>query len=106
MPIRNPFARRLSPGVTPALRDEKSDMTGDPAHPGFERVETVGSGRTSTSSIFTGIRGGRRSQDTGEYKMSGMSSLDYHLTWVAVPSAVALWLVMDLPASEDPISTE
>ncbi|KAL2118970.1 hypothetical protein VTJ04DRAFT_5929 [Mycothermus thermophilus] len=70
MPIRNPFARRPSPGVTPALRDEKSDMTGDPAHPGFERVDTVGSGRTSTSSIFTGIRGGRRSQDTGEYKMS------------------------------------
>ncbi|KAL1839013.1 hypothetical protein VTJ49DRAFT_1988 [Mycothermus thermophilus] len=71
MPIRNPFARRPSPAAAnPAIQDEKRAMGGDPAHPGFERVDTVGATRTSTSSVFSSIRGGRRSQDTGEYKMS------------------------------------
>lgn len=70
MPIRNPFARR--PG--PAVQDENQRPgsaagTPDPAHPGFERVDTVGSKASSAFSISS-----RRSQDTGEYKLSGMST--------------------------------
>jgi len=70
MPIRNPFARR--PAAT-AAQDESSrpgSAAGggetDAAHPGFERVDTVGSKASSVLSIRS-----RRSQDTGEYKMSG-----------------------------------
>lgn len=74
MPIRNPFARR--PGATAMAQDENSrpgSAAGevDVAHPGFERVDTVGSKASSALSIRS-----RRSQDTGEYKMSGM--LLYH----------------------------
>jgi hypothetical protein len=69
MPIRNPFARRPGPA---AVQDEGSaagtTTTTDAAHPGFERVDTVGS---KASSAFS-IRSSRKSQDTGEYKMSGM----------------------------------
>ncbi|KAH6854593.1 hypothetical protein B0I37DRAFT_441575 [Chaetomium sp. MPI-CAGE-AT-0009] len=75
MPIRNPFARR--PG--PATAQDESTQPGsaapttasaDAVHPGFERVDTVGS---KASSAFS-IRSSRPSQDTGEYKMSGMST--------------------------------
>jgi len=75
MPIRNPFARR--PGPAAAVQDENqrpdsaggtTTTTTDAAHPGFERVDTVGS---KASSAFS-IRSSRKSQDTGEYKMSGM----------------------------------
>ena len=74
MPIRNPFARR--PG---ALQQDEHQRPGsaaseatttDAAHPGFERVDTVGSKASPAFSIRSS--GGRRSQDTGEYKMSGM----------------------------------
>lgn len=72
MPIRNPFARRPGPATA---HDESSrpgsaagPTTTDAAHPGFERVDTVGS---KASSAFS-IRSSRPSQDTGEYKMSGM----------------------------------
>jgi hypothetical protein len=63
MPIRNPFARR--PGAAIATVDEnlRPDANTPPA---FERVDTVGS---KASSVLT-IRS-TRSQDTGEYKMSG-----------------------------------
>lgn len=64
MPIRNPFARR--PGVVVSqeenLRPELANQC-----PGFERVDTVGSKASSVLSIRSA-----RSQDTGEYKMSGM----------------------------------
>ena len=68
MPIRNPFARR--PG-TLVIQDENQhpdSAAGSPdvAHPGFERVDTVGSKASSAFSIRS-----RKSQDTGEYKMSG-----------------------------------
>jgi hypothetical protein len=63
MPIRNPFARR--PGVA-GPQDELLQPGSDIAHPGFERVDTVGSKASSALSV-----GSRRSQDTGEYKMSG-----------------------------------
>ena len=59
MPIRNPFARR--PGAGPA-QDEGEQPGLDNGPPGFERVDTIG----SKASIRSG-----KSQDTGEYKMSG-----------------------------------
>lgn len=75
MPIRNPFARRPGPA---AVQDENQrpgsaagTLTPDAAHPGFERVDTVGSKASSAFSIHSS----RKSQDTGEYKMSGMLRL-------------------------------
>lgn len=78
MPIRNPFARRPGPAQVQAQQDENNTSNNsrpgsvqceDPAHPGFEREDTVGS-KASLSSAWS-IRSGRKSQDTGEYKMSG-----------------------------------
>lgn len=71
MPIRNPFARR--PGAL-ATNDENlhpNDNTAPAANrnaspPGFERVDTVGSKASSALSIRSA-----KSQDNGEYKMSG-----------------------------------
>lgn len=64
MPIRNPFARRQADegSLRPPLTIEPALET----PPGFERVDTVGSKASSAVSISS-----RRSQDTGEYKMSG-----------------------------------
>ncbi len=65
MPIRNPFARR--PGTV--SQDEGARAvatTEDPSHPGFERVDTVGSKASSATSIRS-----VKSQDTGYYEMSG-----------------------------------
>ncbi|KAJ4290151.1 hypothetical protein N0V88_006660 [Collariella sp. IMI 366227] len=76
MPIRNPFARRPGPA---ALQDDaqrpgsSAAVRSDAAHPGFERVDTVGS---KASSAFS-IRGSRKSQDTGEYKMSAVFTYQY-----------------------------
>lgn len=71
MPIRNPFARRpglMIPHEESIGSDSSSSLSAaDPAHPGFERVDTVGSKASSALSVRS-----RRSQDTGEYKMSGM----------------------------------
>ncbi|KAK4039769.1 hypothetical protein C8A01DRAFT_46797 [Parachaetomium inaequale] len=80
MPIRNPFARRPGPA---AVQDEGSAAgsttttitTTDAAHPGFERVDTVGS---KASSAFS-IRSSRKSQDTGEYKMSVVNDSGVYL---------------------------
>ncbi|KAK0668556.1 hypothetical protein QBC41DRAFT_121818 [Cercophora samala] len=80
MPIRNPFARR--PGVIVTAHDENS-RPGSAAgsqkegvlSPGFERVDTVGS--KASSSAFS-IRS-RRSQDTGEYKMSVVNDSGIYL---------------------------
>lgn len=47
--------------------------------PGFERVDTVGS---KASSAFS-IRSSRRSQDTGEYKMSG--TVPEKVSWMSGP---------------------
>lgn len=70
MPIRNPFARR--PGG-PVVNDEnlRPEFAADgsrTALPGFERVDTVGSKASSAVSVRSG-----KSQDNGEYKMSGMA---------------------------------
>ncbi|KAK4197046.1 hypothetical protein QBC40DRAFT_108794 [Triangularia verruculosa] len=90
MPIRNPFARR--PGVIVTAHDENS-RPGSAAgsqkdgivSPGFERVDTVGSKASSAFSIRS-----RRSQDTGEYKMSVVNDSGIYLP----PSPVekeAIW---------------
>jgi hypothetical protein len=64
MPIRNPFTRR--PGTATAANDENLHPNGN-SPPGFERVDTVGS---KASSAALSIRSSK-SQDNGEYKMSG-----------------------------------
>jgi hypothetical protein len=66
MPIRNPFARRPSVVGSQDENTRPNTASEDVAHPGFERVDTVGSKASSALSISS-----RRSQDTGEYKMSG-----------------------------------
>ncbi|KAH8893743.1 hypothetical protein GQ53DRAFT_745189 [Thozetella sp. PMI_491] len=76
MPIRNPFARR--PGIT-VSHDENAvpdaiDAPVDVAHPGFERVDTVGSRASLSLSIPS-----RKSQDTGEYKMSVVNDSGVYL---------------------------
>lgn len=65
MPIRsfNPFAKR--PGNDENIRPELLNPA-DASHPGFERVDTVGSKASSALSIRSA-----KSQDTGDYKMSG-----------------------------------
>lgn len=60
MPIRNPFAKR------PQGADAQDENLRPDASAGFERVDTVGSKASSVLSIRTS-----RSQDTGDYKMSG-----------------------------------
>ena len=70
MPIRNPFARRSGPVSQDENARTDTDAADNPSHPGFERVDTVGSKASSALSIRSS-----RSQDTGEYKMSGMSPL-------------------------------
>ncbi|KAM0329992.1 hypothetical protein ACHAQA_004161 [Verticillium albo-atrum] len=63
MPIRNPFTRRPGPGVV--AQDENAHPADDrlnPSHPGFEKVDTVGSKASSALSVNSG-------QDNGEYKM-------------------------------------
>jgi len=90
MPMRNPFARR--PGA-PVIQDENSrpgSATGEveSVHPGFERVDTVGSKASSALSIRS-----RRSQDTGEYKMSGTQRVTPPPIPAKIPIAIALDIV-------------
>ncbi|EGO53492.1 hypothetical protein NEUTE1DRAFT_74131 [Neurospora tetrasperma FGSC 2508] len=72
MPIRNPFARRLGVAVTQDENVRPGSDAGntDLAHAGFERVNTVG---FRASSAFN-IRSNKKGQDTGDYKMSGMTN--------------------------------
>lgn len=72
MPIRIPFARRL--GNDENVHPEPLAVK-DVLHPGFERVDTVG----SKASLALSIRS-VRSQDNGDYKMSGMQSQTYRRT--------------------------
>ncbi|KAM0287722.1 hypothetical protein ACHAQH_000253 [Verticillium albo-atrum] len=73
MPIRNPFARR--PGAGVAVQNENAKLTDDrlnPSHPGFEKVDTVGSKASSALSVNSG-------QDNGEYKMSVVNDSGVYL---------------------------
>ncbi|KAK1777364.1 hypothetical protein QBC45DRAFT_191158 [Copromyces sp. CBS 386.78] len=88
MPIRNPFARRPGAAVTQDENVRPGSDAGntDPAHPGFERVNTVGS---RASSAFS-IRSNKKGPDTGEYKMSVVNDSGVYLP----PSPVekeAIW---------------
>ncbi|KAK4187982.1 hypothetical protein QBC35DRAFT_215974 [Podospora australis] len=91
MPIRNPFARRHGPTIV--VQDENQrpgSASGEDAAAayqpaGFERVDTVGSKASSAFSIRS-----RKSQDTGEYKMSVVNDSGIYLP----PSPVekeAIW---------------
>lgn len=86
MPIRNPFARR--PGV-PAQADENVRPAEDlsPSHPGFERVDTVGSKTSSALSITSS----RRSNDNGEYKMSVVNDSGVYLPPSPVEKGEPSW---------------
>ncbi|OAA64305.1 hypothetical protein SPI_02952 [Niveomyces insectorum RCEF 264] len=80
MPIRNPFARRtatddtLRPGSSGGLGGTPSRDPAPFKQPSFERVDTVGSLASSSRSI-----GSRKSQDTGEYKMSVVNDSGVYL---------------------------
>ncbi|ORY60137.1 uncharacterized protein BCR38DRAFT_54532 [Pseudomassariella vexata] len=71
MPIRNPFVRRNDENVRPSC-----DLLAvkDAAHPGFERVDTIGSKASSALSIRSA-----KSQDTGDYKMSVVNDSGIYL---------------------------
>ncbi|KAK3355934.1 hypothetical protein B0H65DRAFT_505756 [Neurospora tetraspora] len=88
MPLRNPFARRPGVAVTQDENVRPGSDAGntDPAHLGFERVNTVGS---RASSAFS-IRSNKKGPDTGEYKMSVVNGSGVYLP----PSPVekeAIW---------------
>ncbi|KAK2589967.1 hypothetical protein QQS21_012358 [Conoideocrella luteorostrata] len=70
MPIRNPFTRR--PGA--AAQDDRLRPEPENCHPGFERVDTVGSKASSALSIRS-----TKSHDTGEYKMSVVNDSGVYL---------------------------
>ena len=70
MPIRNPFARRTPAEDLPSLTVPNSSAGDLQKKPSFERVDTVGSMASSSTSMRS-----RRSQDTGDYKMSGKLDL-------------------------------
>ncbi|EJT82007.1 hypothetical protein GGTG_01981 [Gaeumannomyces tritici R3-111a-1] len=84
MPIRNPFARR--PGVL-VQTDENVRPAEDPSHPGFERVDTVGSKTSSALSITSS----RRSDDNGEYKMSVVNDSGVYLPPSPVEKGEPSW---------------
>ncbi|KAH8676337.1 hypothetical protein BX600DRAFT_454809 [Xylariales sp. PMI_506] len=71
MPIRNPFTRRVGndENARPELLSSK-----DASHPGFERVDTVGSKASSALSIHSA-----KSQDNGDYKMSVVNDSGVYL---------------------------
>lgn len=71
MPIRIPFARRL--GNDENVHPEPLAVK-DVLHPGFERVDTVG----SKASLALSIRS-VRSQDNGDYKMSVVNDSGVYL---------------------------
>ncbi|KAF1736671.1 hypothetical protein CRV24_002281 [Beauveria bassiana] len=71
MPIRNPFARR--PEVVIPFTDEIERTGQENNHPGFERVDTVGSKASSAMSIRSS-----KSHDVGEYKMSARSPIRHN----------------------------
>ncbi|KAI4596229.1 hypothetical protein KJ359_005736 [Pestalotiopsis sp. 9143b] len=71
MPIRNPFARKA--GNDENFRPELLSAQ-DAAHPGFERVDTVGSKASSAQSIRSS-----KSRDNGDYKLSVVNDSGVYL---------------------------
>ncbi|KAK8126253.1 uncharacterized protein PG998_002012 [Apiospora kogelbergensis] len=77
MPIRNPFATLVTrrPGNDENIRPEQLlPPDKDAAHPGFERVDTVGSKASSALSIRSA-----KSHDNGDYKMSVVNDSGVYL---------------------------
>ncbi|KAB5530437.1 hypothetical protein GE09DRAFT_391706 [Coniochaeta sp. 2T2.1] len=93
MPIRNPFARQR-PGLsvpdssTSNSTSRPGSSNGDVAHPGFERVDTVGSKASSSAALS--VRSSR-SQDNGEYKMSVVNDSGVYLPPSPVEKEAAHW---------------
>lgn len=69
MPIRNPFTRRPGPTVV----STEDGIERNPSHPGFEKVDTVGS-KVSSLSLASS-----KSRDTGDYKMSVVNDSGVYL---------------------------
>ncbi|KAK7969810.1 hypothetical protein PG996_001751 [Apiospora saccharicola] len=76
MPIRNPFATLVTrrPGNDENLRPDLLPPAKDAAHPGFERVDTVGSKASSAPSIRSA-----KGHDNGDYKMSVVNDSGVYL---------------------------
>ncbi|KAH6646456.1 hypothetical protein BKA67DRAFT_664294 [Truncatella angustata] len=70
MPIRNPFARRV--GNDENVRPELSAQ--DASHPGFERVDIIGSKASPALSIISA-----KNQDNGDYKLSVVNDSGVYL---------------------------
>ncbi|OAA44560.1 hypothetical protein BBO_04043 [Beauveria brongniartii RCEF 3172] len=81
MPIRNPFARR--PEVVIPSNDENERSGQENNHPGFERVDTVGSKASSAMSIRSS-----KSHDVGEYKMSVVNDSGIYLPDITARSPI------------------
>lgn len=76
MPIRNPFATFVAnkrPGNDENVRPDLLTVK-DAAHPGFERVDTVGSKASSALSIRSA-----KDNDNGDYKMSVVNDSGVYL---------------------------
>ncbi|KAJ2897880.1 hypothetical protein MKZ38_004339 [Zalerion maritima] len=76
-PFRNPFTRR--PGATTVTEENARPDGLQPrnSHPGFERVDTVGSKASSALSVQSGRS--LRSIDTGDYKLSVVNDSGVYL---------------------------
>ncbi|CAK7200524.1 hypothetical protein SEUCBS139899_003220 [Sporothrix eucalyptigena] len=86
MPIRNPFARRTAVDEHPGLAGPNSSASDLPKSPSFERVDTVGSMASSSMSMRS-----RRSQDTGDYKMSVVNDSGVYLPPSPTSERDAFW---------------
>ncbi|CAK7568435.1 MAG: hypothetical protein SEPTF4163_006425 [Sporothrix epigloea] len=87
MPIRNPFARRTTAEESPGQADPASPAAGSlHKQPSFERVDTVGSMASSSTSMRS-----RRSQDTGDYKMSIVNDSGVYLPPSPTSERDAFW---------------
>ncbi|CAK7271272.1 hypothetical protein SEPCBS119000_004516 [Sporothrix epigloea] len=87
MPIRNPFARRTTADNNPGQNGPASPAAADlQKQPSFERVDTVGSMASSSTSVRS-----RRSQDTGDYKMSIVNDSGVYLPPSPTSERDAFW---------------
>ncbi|CAK7212154.1 hypothetical protein SBRCBS47491_001376 [Sporothrix bragantina] len=86
MPIRNPFARRTPADEHPGLAAANGSAGDLQKQPSFERVDTVGSMASSSTSMRS-----RRSQDTGDYKMSVVNDSGVYLPPSPISERDAFW---------------
>ncbi|CAK7214437.1 hypothetical protein SCUCBS95973_002146 [Sporothrix curviconia] len=86
MPIRNPFARRTPAEEQPGLAATNGPAGDLQKQPSFERVDTVGSMASSSTSMRS-----RRSQDTGDYQMSVVNDSGVYLPPSPTSERDAFW---------------